>query len=132
MRTTLIASAALFGVALASPAFAQDMTPEQYLGQAKTAIQAHQRYSALMAVNSAENELLRDRAAQESRGTRDVGQAEPPVIREMGRAREAIRQSHWNQAMHYVDAAMSHPSASVAGNPMGGAADAGQIGSKSQ
>ena len=59
MRRLLIASAAMLGVAMAGPAFAQSMTSAQYLEQAKTAIQNHQRYTAIMAVNDAENALVR-------------------------------------------------------------------------
>ncbi len=130
MRKTLFATAALFGLAIAAPAFAQGMTPEQYLKQAQQAVRDHHRYTALMAVNNAENELLRDRAAQEDRGARDVGRSDPPVIRQMGHARDAIQQRHWSQAEHYIADAMAHPSASVAGNPAGATPAIGQAGSK--
>jgi hypothetical protein len=112
MRRTLIASAALLGLAVATPAFAQGTTPKDYLQQALTAVQQHHRSTALMAVNNAENALLSSGAAEESRGARDVGRADPPVIRETARAREAIHQGHWKQAADYLKAAMSHPSTS--------------------
>ena len=120
MRKTLFAAAALFGLAIAAPAFAQGMTPEQYLKQAQQAVHDHRRSTALMAVNNAENEILRSGAAEEDRGTRDVGRADPPVIRDLGRAREAIQQQHWKQADTYIRDAMAHPSASTAGNPAAG------------
>lgn len=132
MRKTLFATAALFGLAIAAPAFAQGMTPEQYLKQAQQAVRDHHRMTALMAVNNAENELLRDRAASESHGTRDVAESDPPVIRQMGRAREAIQERHWTQAETYLSDAMAHPSASVAGNPAGATPAVGQAGSKQQ
>ena len=112
MRHTLIASAALLGLAFATPAFAQGTTPKDYLQQALTAVQQHHRSTAMMAVNNAENALLTSGVAEESKGVRDVGAADPPVIRETARAREAIRQRHWKQAADYINQAMSHPSSS--------------------
>ena len=130
MRRLLIASAAMLGVAMAGPAFAQSMTSAQYLEQAKTAIQNHQRYTAIMAVNDAENALVRGEAVRERHSPRDVSDAEPSVVREIGRAREAIQQSHWNQAIIQVDAALTHPSTSTAMIALAAHPGAGQIGSK--
>ncbi len=128
MRKTLFASAAVLGLALAAPALAQSMTPEQYLGQALQAVHNHHRMSALMAVNSAENEILSSGASAENSGARDVSQADPPVIRQTARAREAIQQRHWQQAETYLREAMSHPSASSAGN--GAAGSTGTVGTQ--
>lgn len=115
MRKTLFASAAVLGLALAAPALAQGMTPEQYLQQALTAVQAHRTMTALTAVNNAENELLRSGVVEESAGTHNTAQSEPPAIRQTARAREAIQEHHWNQAATYIREAMAHPSAAQAG-----------------
>ena len=112
MRKTLLASATLLGIALAAsgvaPAFAEDMTPAQYLQQAQAAVQQHHTMTALTAINSAENQLLKDGVAQEASGARET--TDPPVIEQIGKAREAVQQHHWEQADHYITAAMSHPS----------------------
>ena len=108
MRKTLIASAAMLGVALAMPAFAQTATPEQDLNAARAAVKAHHPMRALQALNRAENEMIETNAAQEDRGARDLG--EPPVIRQIGLARDAVKQHHWEQADHYITGAMEHPS----------------------
>lgn len=109
-RMPLIAATAL-GLALASPVLAQSMAPEQYMQQALTAVQAHHRATALIAINNAESALLTSQAAEENRGARDVGRADPSVIRETARAREAVQQRHWKQASDYLKEAMAHPSA---------------------
>jgi hypothetical protein len=126
MHKTIFAAGTLLGFALAWPALAQGSSPEQFLMQARTAVQAHHAMTALMAVNNAENELLRSGAAEEQRSTRDVG--EPEVIRQIGRAREAIQQRHWQQAETYINDAMSHPSTSQAVNPGDVASDSSSAG----
>ncbi len=118
MRKTLFASAALFGLALAMPAVAEEMTPDQYLSQALQAIAQHETAQALTAVNNAENVLLEPPTPYMSHATRALP-GEPPVVRNLGEAREAIQLGHWGQAEHYVHAAMSHPSASWPGSLVG-------------
>lgn len=130
MRKTLFAGAATLGLMIAGQAFAQGMTPEQYLSQAKQAVQQHHTLTALTAINNAENELLKSGAAEEDRGARDTGKADPGVIRQIGRAREAVQMHHWKQAETYINEAMSHPSASSAGN--GAAGSGGTVGSQQQ
>jgi hypothetical protein len=114
MRRMLFASATALGVAFVAAGLAQAASPDDYLMQARQAVRAHHALTALMAVNNAENELLRSGAAEEQRSTRDVG--EPEVIRQMARAREAIQGRHWQQAETYINDAMTHPSASAAAN----------------
>jgi hypothetical protein len=126
MRKTLFAAAALFGLAASGMAFAQGATPETYLRQAQQDVRQHHPNRALMALNNAENELLRSGAAEEDRGARDVGRADPSVVRQMARAREAIQEGHWQQAEIYINDAMHHPSASRANNP--GATTTGTLG----
>ncbi len=130
MRKTLFAGAAAFGLMMAGKAFAQGMTPEQYLSQARQAVQQHRTMTALTAINNAENELLKSGVADEDRGARDVGKAEPAVIRQMARAREAVQMHHWKQAETYLSDAMAHPSASSATN--GAAGSTGTVGSQQQ
>ena len=116
MRKTLFASATLLGVVLAAPGFAQTMTPGQYLQEAMQAVQGHHTLQAVSALDRAEYELLKSGVVAESHGTRDVT-TDPPVLRQMGDAREAIQQHHWDQASHLIDDAMAHPAAS---SPAGG------------
>ena len=108
MRKTLIASLAVFGLAVAAPASAQTNTPRQDLEAAKAAAAAHHPMRALQALNRAENAMIEDSAAQEDRRSRDVG--EPPVIHQIGLARDAVKQHHWQQADHYITDAIEHPS----------------------
>ncbi len=110
MRKSLFASAAVLGIALAGSALAQTMTPEQFLQQALTAVQGRHPKTALMAVNNAENEMLRSGAMEEANGTHNTAQAEPPAIRQTARAREAIQEHHWKQAETYIRDAMGHAS----------------------
>lgn len=126
MRKTLFASAALFGLAVSGMALAQGTTSETYLRQAQQDIRQHHTNRALMSLNNAENELLRSGAAEEDRGVRNVGRADPEVVRQMARAREAVQEGHWQQAETYISDAMSHPSASRANNP--GATTSGTVG----
>lgn len=116
MRMTLFASAALLGVALAVPAVAAGATPDDYLAQALRYIQLHQQSQAAAAVDTAENVLLEPPTPYEFRGTRRLP-GEPQVIRDVGRAREAIQERRRNDAEYYIDAAMSHPSAHLPGTP---------------
>ena len=110
MQRMVFGAAALFSLALTAPAFAQGMTPEQYLQQAKQAVQQHRTMTALAEVNNAENEVLRAGIAEENRGTRESEEA-PPIVRQLGAAREAIQQHHWDQASQLIDDAMNHPAA---------------------
>ena len=118
MRKTLFASAALIGLALAVPAVAQETTPDQYLSQALQYVAQHQTAQAIAAVNSAENVLLEPPTPYEFHAARALP-GEPPVVRNMGEAREAIQLGNWGQAEHYIHAAMSHPSASLPGSLAG-------------
>lgn len=115
MRNTLFTAVALFGAALVAPGLAQAMTPQQYLAEALTAVQQHQPQQALGAVNSAENAFLLGTAVEEIDGTRDTPN-EPPIVRQMGLARDAIAQGYWDQAARYITAAMSHAEALVGGS----------------
>ena len=115
MRKTLFASATLLGVVLAAPGFAQTMTPGQYLQEAMQAVQGHHTLQAVSALDRAEYELLKSGVVAESHGTRDVT-TDPPVLRQMGDAREAIQQHHWEQAAHLITIVREHPSASAADN----------------
>lgn len=121
MRKTLFASAALMGLALAVPAVAQEATPDGYLVQALRYVGQHQTLQAVAAINDAENVLLQPPTPFEFRGARDQP-GEPVVIRQFARAREAIQEGNWGDAEHYIDAAMSHPSASLPGTLVVGAA----------
>lgn len=114
MNRMLLISATAIGVAFCAPTFAQGMSPDQYLMQARSAVEDHQATTAITDISSAENVLVQDRAAYEGRSTRDLP-GEPAVIRQIGRAREAVQEAHWQQAEMYLDAAMSHPSAAVPG-----------------
>ncbi len=112
MQRMVFGAAVLVGLGLAAPSFAQGMTPEQYLRQAKQAVQQHRTMTALSNVNNAENEVLRAGVADENRGARESEEA-PPIVRQLGAAREAIQQHHWDQANRLIDEAMAHPAASV-------------------
>jgi hypothetical protein len=118
MRMTLLASAALVGVAFSGSAFAQGMTPEQYLQQAQQAAGQHHRLAALSAINNAENELLRSGVAEEQQGSRD--EMTPPVLRQTGMAREAVQQGNWDQAQKLIAETMSHTADTTAGNATAG------------
>ena len=113
MRKALFASAAMLGLAVTGAAFAQAMTPEDYLKQAQQEVRQHHPNRALMAVNNAENELVQTQAPNEARSTRDVG--EPTIYDQIGGAREAIQQQHWRQAEIYLSSAMTHASAEIPG-----------------
>ena len=117
MRMTLLASAALLGFAVAGVSMAWAATPDAYLQQAQDAVQQHHPYHAVTALNNAENEILRTGAAEEDRGAREVGRADPTVIRQIARAREAVQNGNWQDAQIYIGDAMTHPSASTAANP---------------
>lgn len=117
MRKLLFASAAMMSVALAVPALAQGTTPDQYLTQAMRYAQQQQAPQAIAAVNAAESLLLEPPTPYEFQAARDV--TEPPVIRQMGRAREALQNGDWGDAEHYIAAAMSHPTASLPGSLTG-------------
>jgi hypothetical protein len=111
MRKTLFVSAALMGLALAAPVVAQEMTPDDYLAQALRYVEQHHANRAITAVNTAEAVLLQPPTPYEMRPARLVG--EPQVIREVALARDAIQDGNWGQAEHYINAAMSHPSANM-------------------
>ena len=116
MRKTLFASAALLGVALAAPVAVQAATPDDYLAQALQYVQQHHQKRAVTAIDNAETILLEPPTPYEFRSTRDLP-GEPDVIRDFGRAREAVQQGNWADARYYIGAAMSHPSASLPGTP---------------
>lgn len=114
MRKTLLASAAAFGVALAAPAVAHATTADDYLRMALDAVRSHHPSTALISLNNAENEMLASSAVEEAHGTRDTGVADPPVVRQTARAREAIEERHWQQAESYIKDALSNPGAAQA------------------
>ena len=116
MRKTLFALAALSGVALAMPALAEGITPDTYLSQALRFVQQHRQHQAVAAVDNAENVLLEPPTPYEFHSTRDLP-GEPEVIRQFGRAREAIQERRWSDAEYYIRAAMTHPSADLPGTP---------------
>jgi hypothetical protein len=94
---------------LAGPSFAQSMSPAQWLDRAQQEVSAHHRYRALQAIDSAEGELLAGKSALQKQSTRDID-GDPEVVRQMGRAREALEQGQWDQARTYIREAMNHPS----------------------
>ncbi len=127
MRTTLFASAALLGLTLAAsaPALAQDTSPDARLRQALQATRDHQADQALGALNAAEDEFLRSGAGVEVQGGHDYPEI-PMIVRQMGLAREAVQQQHWDEAEHDINNALSHAAGSNAYNsvwPAGGGSD---------
>lgn len=121
MRTTLFAPAALLGLAIAAsalasaPAFAQENSPDVYLRQALQAARDHQADQALSALNTAEDEFLRSGASVDVQGGHDYPEI-PTLVRQMGLAREALQQQHWNQAERDLTNAMAHTAGSNAYN----------------
>jgi hypothetical protein len=102
MRGTLLLSAVLLGLPLAVPAHAQ--TPDQNLQRAQMALQQHEQYSALAALDRAEADFLELQTPQ----SRSDQPGESPVVREIGRAREATRLGQWSQASEYVAMALQN------------------------
>lgn len=114
VRKTLIVPTALFGLALtvgvyAAPANAQSTSAEDEVRAALQAVENHHPTRAIQALDRAEAQMVESRAADEERGTRDLP-GEPAVIRQMGKARDAIRERHWKQAAEYLNEVRSHPS----------------------
>lgn len=117
MRTTLFAPAAVFGLALAAsaPVFAQETSPDAYLRQALQAARDHRTDQALAALNAAEDEFLRSGASVDVQGGHDYPEI-PLLVRQMGLARDALQQQHWNQAERDLTNAMAHSAGSNATN----------------
>ncbi len=122
MRSTGLA-AALFGVALAAagcvridtagsaqPDLAvlpagQPATTITYLQAAGAAVSAEQPQRATAALDRAETLLLDTAPPPAPFGVPQ----DPPVIRQIARAREAIMYRHWREAQTYISEALQHP-----------------------
>lgn len=85
------------------------INPRQELQAARAAAQAQDGTKAVDALNLAERDWL---GRNNAIGNPELSQ-EPEVLREIGNARAAVRLQRWNDAIHYIDAALSHPSADI-------------------
>jgi hypothetical protein len=83
--------------------------PRQALQAARQAVQAQDGTKAAAALDRAEQDWL---AGNNAIGNPELAQA-PAVLREIGNARAAVRLQRWGDAVHYIDAALSHPSAAI-------------------
>jgi hypothetical protein len=121
MRKTLLASAALFGLALALPAHAQDqpsqpattgmsgkpmsgtdMRPEDFLQSAQHDVKLHRAAAAQDALEHAETRLL-DRSTDPSRADQpDTA----PAVQEISQAIAAIGKHDWKGAGQHIDSAL--------------------------
>ena len=82
------------------------MLPHAYLEQARDAALAHDAARATAALNKAEQ-------AWEGVNT-PYGNAQtiidPEAVREIGRARQSVEMRRWDDALYYIDGALTHPS----------------------
>ena len=112
MRTSLLASAALLGIALAFPAAAQTTgagptadagtPPAQFLQAAQQAVQKHRAAAAQEALERAETRLL-DRSTAPSRADQPDS---APAVQEISQAIAAIGKHDWSGAGQHIDAAL--------------------------
>ena len=85
------------------------INPRQELQAARQAVQAQDGTKAIDALNLAERDWL---GRNNSIGNPELAQ-EPVVLREIGNARDAVRLQRWGDAIYYIDAALTHPSADI-------------------
>lgn len=111
MRSRLIASAVLLGIAVAFASCAptaaeQSVLPMAYLKQARQAARVHDGPKALAALNAAEQTWMTNNGEY---GGFD-NSIDPGVLREMARARQSVQMGLWGDALYYINTAMKHPS----------------------
>lgn len=82
-------------------------TPRQALQAARQAVQVQDSSRAVNSLDVAEQDWL---GRSNGVGNPELAQA-PAVLREIGNARAAVRLQRWDDAMHYIDAALTHSSA---------------------
>lgn len=85
------------------------INPKQELQAAREAVQARDGTKAIGALNLAERDWL---GRNNAIGNPELAQ-EPVVLREIGNARDAVRLQRWDDAMYYIDAALTHRSADI-------------------
>ena len=85
------------------------INPRQELQAARQAVQVQDGAKATQALDLAERDWL---GRNNSVGNPELSQ-EPEVLREIGNARGAVRLQRWDDAIRYIDAALSHQSADI-------------------
>lgn len=99
--------ARLVGVALILVSCAAGHSPvETALAQAEQAVQNKDGNTATAALDRAQNAWQTANTSVENPQFPQEGTA----LQQIGEAREAVRQQHWDQATYYIKAAMDHAS----------------------
>jgi hypothetical protein len=102
MKRVLLTTAGALGLVLGAASIAQ-ATPQAYLQAAAQAVQSQHRNQALAALDRAEADAL-DVQPQPTRGGEEA--QDSPLLREIGRAREAVAQRNWAGATTSIAAAI--------------------------
>lgn len=84
----------------------QAALPHAYLKQARQAAQAHDAPKALAALDAAEKAWMGNNT---NYGSPEIT-FDPEAEREIARARQSVQMQLWNDAIYYIDTAMTHPS----------------------
>lgn len=142
MHKTLLASAAVLGLALATPAFAQDNapatgamqggtmpqsnlstddSPANFLQAARQAVRRRQGGLAAASLGRAETRLL-DRAVMPGAANEPDNS---PAVQEIERARAALARHDWQTADQHIAAALQQAQMAGSGTGMGQGAAAG-------
>jgi hypothetical protein len=102
MKRVLLTTVGALGLVVGAAGFAQ-ATPQTYLQAAAQAVQSQHRNQALAALDRAEADAL-DVQPQPTRGDEEA--QDSPLLREIGRAREAVAQRNWASATSSINEAM--------------------------
>jgi hypothetical protein len=87
--------------------------PHAYLEQAKQAAEKRDAPRTLAALDRAEQAW---EGANTPYGNPEID-ADPEALRAIARARQSVEMHRWDDALYYIDAALTHPSTLLPGQP---------------